>query len=195
MPIALAPKPHRQAIRTPIKPARQAGTREDHVEPPEVEEALPAGHRGNPGEPRLYIRPSVKRIAVEELLIRARHLPPASRSIIANYFELRMTIDELAGIHRLPPTQMRRRLKRLRRRLADPSFLLTAEFADQLPADLALLARQHWIECRTLRELAAELETTLHHIRTELAKARLLLIVAMAAQQNISPERARNLLK
>jgi hypothetical protein len=127
------------------------------------------------------------RVSAEMLAQRAQFLPPAPRAIANAYFALGMSVHELAALHHLTPRQMRRRIETLRETLEDPAFILAAQFADQLPRDLALLARAYWVEGLPLRALARSRRRSVHYIRRRIADARSLLLLQLRNHREISP--------
>jgi DNA-directed RNA polymerase specialized sigma24 family protein len=130
-------------------------------------------------------RRSAKRISQERLLARAVELPEPWRSLITAHLANGVPVGELAAVHGCSCRQMRRRLERVKAMLAEPLFVLTLRFGQQLPADLGRLARHYWIETRSMRELAEERGVTLHRIRSELAAARSLLLVELSRDQRV----------
>lgn len=131
-----------------------------------------------------------KRLANEELVRRAEHLPPEGRQLVHAHFGLGMDVEALATVHHVTPRQMRRRLDRLQSTVSDPCFLLTARFAERLSPAMAALARAYWIEGRTLRELARIRRETLYAIRRTLDVARSMLLLALSEQTEVPAELA-----
>jgi len=128
----------------------------------------------------IFARRQAQRITREDLVRRARMLPPLPQAILTAYYDRGVSLSELSLLHNLPRQRMYRLLVHWRDVLSDRSFLLAAQLADRLPASLAQLARDHWLEGRTLRDLARARNTTLHDIRTRLAEARESLMAAAA---------------
>jgi hypothetical protein len=126
----------------------------------------------------------------DRLLQNAAHLPPVPRAIITAYHESGLPLHDLAALHGVSCRQMRRRLDRLRETLADPCFLLTVKYAAKLPGNLGELARGYWLDGRVLRELAELRGQTLHRIRCEVARARSLLLLCLAAEKRVSQAQA-----
>ena len=81
-------------------------------------------------------------------------LPIGPRSLMTAYLQTQMTVGELAVLHKTTPRIMRRRLERLCGMLEDELFIAAAERADDLPGELAKVARAYWLEGQPLRELA-----------------------------------------
>ncbi|MCL2648749.1 MAG: hypothetical protein FWD61_17400 [Phycisphaerales bacterium] len=102
-------------------------------------------------------------------------LPIGPRSLMTAYLQTQMTVVELAVLHKTTPRIMRRRLDRLCEMLEDELFVAAAERADDLPGELAKVARAYWLEGRPLRELARSRGESLHHIRQVVTMARTLL--------------------
>ncbi len=164
---------------------------------PEVELATksPKSDRWNRGATGMFARRAAKRITLEELLSRASLLPGVARGLITAFYEFKMPAEELAAIHHVTVCQLRRRLEHWRDTLADPSFLLFAEFGERLPRNLAEMARDYWIEGKTLREIAVMREVSLHRVRVQIAMTRSLLLVAMSRRQEVPAELAKGILE
>jgi hypothetical protein len=123
------------------------------------------------------------RLNRESLLARARHLSPTDRALIQAHLEFGMALDEIAILHRLTRRQARRRLDHLSATLSDPFFMLTVEFAPQLPPPLCSIAYDYWLSALPLRQIARRRQLTLHRVRSYLDRARSLLLIAKAAHQ------------
>jgi hypothetical protein len=147
------------------------------------DDPLPAGphHRGSIRRRRNGQTLHSQRLAMEEILRRARFLPKAHAALLHAFLELKMPIGQLALLHGISRSALQRRLQRWRNLLSDPDFLLAARFGPELSPELASLARRYWIDGRSLRQIASEDQVTLHRIRSRLAEARLLLVRASAA--------------
>jgi hypothetical protein len=128
----------------------------------------------------LFARRQAERISREELVRRARLLPTLPQALLLAYFDHGMTLEQLAALHCMPQQRMYRTLMHWRDILSDRSFLLAAHFAGRLRPRLADLARHHWMEGRTLRQLARARHATIYEVRTLLAEARAELIAAAA---------------
>ncbi len=131
----------------------------------------------------IFARRQAERISREDLVARARLLPTVPQALVTAYYGLGMSIAELAALHKTTRHHLYRALMHWRDTLSDRSFLLAAHFAGRLPRGRAELARAHWMEGRTLRELARARRTTIHGIRTELAEARVDLATASLNRQ------------
>lgn len=123
-----------------------------------------------------YIHLGSQRLAMEEILRRARFLHKAHAALLHAFFELKMPIGELALLQGIAVSTLQSRLRRLRDLLSDPDFLLAARFGPELPTELASLARRYWIDGRSLRQIAAEDSATLHRVRSRLTETRLQLV-------------------
>lgn len=131
-----------------------------------------------------------ERLGRETLLHRSEFLHDTDRALINAHLHLGITVRQLALLHRVSPRQMRRRIERLRESLSDPCFLLAARHAGELPGDLPSLAREYWIDGRTLRELACTRHESLHRIRQQIGTARSCLLFCMSAAQAAAKRRA-----
>ena len=95
-------------------------------------------------------------------------MPAVDRALVHAHFDLGMSLGEVAVLHGVTPRQARRRLEALRKRLADPCFVLAVQFARRLPRRFGGIASAYWIEGRTQREIAGEEGATLHQVRKRL---------------------------
>lgn len=161
------PQSDRDAERAACSPRRRAGKRS-----------------------RLFSRRNAERLNRDEIIQRAQLLPRTDRAIVMAYYDLGMSVPEIAALHNVAVRQMRYKVEHLYDLLCDPSFVLAARFSEHLPYALARIARDYWIEGQTFRQLTALHHTTLHQIRSQIKLARSLLVIAMAGQQAISPELA-----
>jgi hypothetical protein len=135
-------------------------------------------------------RLAAHRLSTETLLHYAEFLPEMPRAILNAHLHLGMNAQELAVLHRVTCRQMRRRLNRLREILADPCFLLAAQYGPQLPPDFAPLVHDYWIQGCTLREIARNRGESLHRIRYLIVIARSLLLIHLSSRRLISSEQA-----
>lgn len=132
----------------------------------------------------IFARRQAERITREDLLRRAGMLPALPQALLTAHYDRGVSLPELAVLHGMSRQRMYRLLVHWRDVLSDRSFLLAAQFAERLPSAMAELARDHWLEGRTLRELARARQTTLHDIRTRLAEAREKLLAAAAKMRD-----------
>ena len=128
----------------------------------------------------MFARRSALRLSREEVAERARLLPTLPQALVTAYFSLGMSVEELALMHRRPRLRLYRILMHWRDTLSDPAFILAAHYAGALAPELAELARAHWMEGKSLRQLAVVRQATVHEIRTQLAEARVALVTAAA---------------
>ena len=152
--------------------------------------AAGAGRRNRKGRTPgagLFARRNAQRLSREEVAERARFLPTLPQALVTAYFSLGMSVEELALLHRRPRARMYRLLMHWRDVLSDRSFVMAAHYAGELPKELAELARAHWMEGLSLRELAVVRHATVHEIRTRLAEARVALVTAAARRQAAEP--------
>ena len=131
-------------------------------------------------------RRRVGREQADLLLRRAAFLPQLERLLIEQAVGQGVTPKALALLQNVPVWQMRRRLRRLRDLLCDPCFVLATQFLDRLPTALRPLADSYFVKSRTLRQCATEHRLTLHEVRQDLVRIRILL--ATAAQAGTLPE-------
>jgi len=128
----------------------------------------------------LFARRNAQRLSREEVAARARLLPKLPQALVTAHFSLGMSVEELALLHRRPRVRIYRLLMHWRDVLSDRSFLLAAHYAGELAKELAELARAHWMEGLSLRQLAVIRHETVHEVRTRLAEARVALVMAAA---------------
>jgi len=129
----------------------------------------------------------VGRGQAEMLLERAAYLPLAERLLVEQSVGQGQTIDELAVLARIPVPRLRRKLGCLRRRLADPCFLLATRYAERLPAAVRPVARSLYVDGLTLRQCARRHHLTLHGVRQALAAARALLMLSRTLEPVAAP--------
>ncbi len=128
-----------------------------------------------------FLRAKTGRPAMQELLHRSKLLPETPRAILRAYLELNMPLEELALLHKLPPRLLARRIRRWKELLADPDFLLAAQYGPCLQPPLAAFAAAYWVDGQSLRTLASAHGVTLHHVRAQLTRTRLELVKTAAA--------------
>jgi hypothetical protein len=126
-----------------------------------------------------------RRLAVDVLVERANHLPPAAKALAIGYWALGLDPRELAYLHGLTARQCRRRIANIRETLEDPAFVLTARYADDLPKELRALARAYWVDGSPLRALAAARGRTIYWVRRRLGEARSLLLLQHRGEKAI----------
>jgi hypothetical protein len=142
----------------------------------------------------IYTRRTAHRISVEAILHRAQLLPRIPRAIVCAHFDAGMPVKELAMLHHTTPLKMWRCLNHWRDTISDPAFLLAAKFRDRLPHELEVLAQQHWIEGRPLREIAAARRTTMHEVRKKLARGRSMLLLFASREGKAAVDSVRRLM-
>ena len=141
-----------------------------------------------------FIRQQKERVTNDNLLFRAKLLPPETRALLVAHVEFGMDPVALAPLHNMPALVLRRKLQRLRENLCDPAFLLTAKFGHRLPEELRELATRYWVTSQTLREIALDTDQTLHCIRRNLQIARALLILEAKNHTKVNARDALRLL-
>jgi hypothetical protein len=135
-------------------------------------------------------RRAANRLSTETLLHYAQFLPELPRALLTAHHHLGMNTRQLSLLHHTSERHMRQRLARLRSTLADPCFLLVAQFGSHLPPDLAALAHAFWIEGLTLHDLAQRRRETLHRTRLNVALARSLLLIHVSCRHPITGDEA-----
>ena len=150
--------------------------------------------RARRGAGGFFAQRNLQRLHIEQLMERARLLPPGPRGLFNGYYQLHMSLEELAGIHRTSRSRVHRQLCQLKNVLADRDFLAAVQFAGLLPTPLGQVARAYWIEGKTYRELATEGRCSMHRIRTALDLARARMAVIAAARNHVPVEQACQLL-
>ena len=91
-----------------------------------------------------------------------------------------MSVGALAVLQQVPPGTVRRKLRRVRRRLADPCFMLATQFGERLPQELRAVARSYFGDGLTLRQCAGRYQMTMHQVRQGLVTVRCILRVLRA---------------
>jgi hypothetical protein len=130
-------------------------------------------------------------ISVQALLRTARFLPPPERELLRAYYLHRRKLAQLAAELGEPRLVVHRRIVMLRRRVADPCFLLSIQFARKLPFPLAQIAREHFQRGVPLMCLAHVRGESFHTVRKQAHLARALLIAAASRRYGNGDERAR----
>lgn len=118
-----------------------------------------------------------KRYLYDEWLARAKHLQDGDRILIEKSLGEGMDSVQLGKVFHVSASCIRRRLRRIKRLLNDPCFLLVAHFGECLPVAMLPVARCYFVEGASLRQCAARYHTTLHQIRQMLSVIRSILIL------------------
>jgi hypothetical protein len=113
----------------------------------------------------------------DEWLARARHLENGDRILLEKSIGEGMSAEQLGGAFRVSAAHVRRRLRRIKRLLNDPCFLLVAHYGDCLPVAMRALARRYFVEGLSMRQCASRYQMSLHRVRQQLAIVRSLLIL------------------
>jgi DNA-directed RNA polymerase specialized sigma24 family protein len=171
-----------------------------------VNAARPGGDRPTPlrWEKRVTALP---RAQIDDVLLAARHLPPRDRALIDSVYRRGMSINAIASMTRIRPHGLRRRLRGIMRRLRSPLFrhvlreVMTAgqreastmqpkhagdatglnpagASRELSPEHRRAIARAIVLDRRKQRDVARDLNLTLHQVRRELDRLR-----AIAEQQ------------
>ena len=138
---------------------------------------------------------AARRLSTEDILFRARHLPPKQRACFIAFYEAGIPTRELAALLDVNPRLMLRRIARWRTHLQKPEFLLAAKFGPRLPPPYRELAHAHWIEGRNYRQLAAEKQVTLHQVRKQMGISRSLLLAELSSLTKVDAATALALLE
>lgn len=105
---------------------------------------------------------------VEGLVHFAEYLAPADRALIVSVFENGTSAADLARAVGEDPRQVRRRLKRLVTRMASTEFRFVIRHRNTWPGNQRRVADAVILRGLTQREAAAELNLSLHQVRTYL---------------------------
>lgn len=120
---------------------------------------------------------SERRCAHDELLARAQHLSDGDRILAEKSFGEGLNAERLGKAFKVSPSIIRRRLRRIRRTLSDPCFLLVTHFGDCLPAAMRPVAHGYFVDGLSLRQCSTHFNMSLHHVRQTLAVIRSILIL------------------
>lgn len=113
----------------------------------------------------------------DEWLARAQHLENGDRILLEKSIGEGMSAEQLAAAFRLSAVHVRRRLRRIKRMLNDPYFLLVAHYGDCLPVGMRNLARRYFVDGLSMRQCTSQFQVSLHNVRQQLAIIRSLLIL------------------
>lgn len=109
------------------------------------------------------------RMASEQIVRLAQALPDEERLLLERRYSDGVSIADLARRQRRSVHTVRRRIERLKRRIASPEFRFTVLHQDQLPKPLRKTATLLFVHGRSLRETAERTHKTLHRVRCDRA--------------------------
>ena len=139
-------------------------------------------HHQDPGdEPRFDIqtasdlRRRIPRDLADLLVLRAEHLLPDDRALIAAIYRDNLTAAQVADLLDTSPRAIRRRIRAIVQRLLSPRYEFVAQRRQQWGPTRYKVAEACVLEGRTLRDAAAHLRLSLHTVRRHMD--------AVAAQQ------------
>ena len=135
---------------------------------------MPPASRTLDPESRAARRLENRRIDVDRLLLHSRHLPPDELALVRGIYERGMTLVDLARAASLSRQRLRTRLNRALDRLADPAFRYVLERQQRWPPARRDIARLVVLHGRTWRAAAAALGVSLHQVRREIERIRIL---------------------
>ncbi len=115
-----------------------------------------------------------KRIACDEAVLagRAELLDRADRDLLLAVWVHRGSAELMAHLAGRHPETIRRRVRRLLERIQSPSFLSAARALSLLPARQAEIARLHFCQKRSLRQIARHCALSLHEVRRQVHEIR-----------------------
>jgi hypothetical protein len=113
----------------------------------------------------LDLRVATGAAAADLICARAEYLPLADRDLLWSVYRHGVNVAELARASRRCRKTMSRRVKALVTRLNDPCFILVIARAGSWETRLAAVARQHYVQGRTLRAIGAALGLSYAQVR------------------------------
>lgn len=101
----------------------------------------------------------------DELVTRAKWLPPQERELIRTVYEYGRPVSDLAPLLAVNPRTLRRRCKKAVSRALSDEYVFVLHHRDRWPGMLARVATMCIIEGKSLRTAAAELGVPFHTVR------------------------------
>lgn len=101
----------------------------------------------------------------------ASHLSAPERDLLIAIYREGLSIRTVAQLQSIDHWELRRRVARLIKRLSTPTYLVAAQLPDDLDPTCRAVARECFIEGRTVRDAAARLNLTLYSVRRERTRA------------------------
>jgi DNA-directed RNA polymerase specialized sigma24 family protein len=111
------------------------------------------------------LRRARRREAIDQIVESSRVLPDAERALVQAVYRDGRTAVELAALMRESPQRVRRRLKSIVKRLANPRLAFVVAASDAWPERRRRIARAVYIEGRSIRQIAREQEVSLYAVR------------------------------
>jgi DNA-directed RNA polymerase specialized sigma24 family protein len=127
----------------------------------------------------------------EVLLQRAELLAPRDRELIEAVFLHGQSASGLARLMGQEARTVQNRVHRLAKRLVSRDFLRAARSLHHLDKEQVVVARKYFCEGLTIRELARELDITLHEARRRLYGVRAAIDTVQRVQAQIAAVRRR----
>jgi hypothetical protein len=103
---------------------------------------------------------------------RAELLDRADRDLLLGVWVHRGSVELMAHLAGCHPQTIRRRVRKLLERIESPAFLSAARALSLLPARQAQIARLHFCQNRSLRQIARECGLSLHEVRRQVHEIR-----------------------
>lgn len=110
----------------------------------------------------------------DTILRRAEELPFDDATLLEAYYRHGQTCREIAALCGSTPQRIWRRLKRLRLRLSSRTFVVAASPDSRLRGVQRTVARELFINGRSMRHVSQSLGLTLHEVRRHATLVRLL---------------------
>lgn len=101
----------------------------------------------------------------ELILNRAKYLPPRLRELIAARYEVGLTIQRLARLHRMSGRAIRAELDRVKRSLLAPEFSLFVRYHAELEREQRDIVRAILVDGQSYRVVAHIRGCSVHHVR------------------------------
>lgn len=128
------------------------------------------------------------------MLKAAEFLPGDERALLRAHFADGRSLRQMARAAGCAEQAMGRRVREIRRRVAHPCFMLTVQFARDLPGDLAAVTRGYFYEGRPLSVVARRAGVSVYRARVMLAQGRAMLVMAGVERFGGNDPRGRTLI-
>lgn len=116
----------------------------------------------------------IPRVAVDELVLAARHLADRDKALMRAVYECGLPLRRVAAATDVRSHRLRHRLRRILRRLRSPMFQLVARQYTAWPPLRRKVAHSVILQGLSQRAVARTLGITIHRLRVELERIRAL---------------------
>jgi hypothetical protein len=111
----------------------------------------------------------------DQVVLRAEHLPPQDRSLLLAVYADGRSVKDLAALTREDPRRLGRHVRRLTHRILSNAYIFVVRHRDDWPTARRRIATACIVHGRTLKEAAADTNTSFYNARKQLDAVRALL--------------------